>query len=217
MKNLVKIIIAMATIASVGSAYAVGTLTLFDGTTTITVPDQGSGDSNPAVGVVTFIGSIGVWNINVDTGTTKPAVIGQMDLAFLASATGAGTLTITFSDTGFGGLDNLLDVFGGTRATNASITDQILVNGVAVITLGPFGTGSTTFSGSGSALGVDLSPSDVVSLVVTITEGTGGGLNSGDKNLGGLTVPDGGSAVALLGIALTGIEAARRLFRARRA
>jgi hypothetical protein len=39
-------------------------------------------------------------------------------------------------------------------------------------------------------------------------------LTTGDKNL---TVPEGGSALALLGIALAGIEGARRVFRARKA
>jgi len=215
MKNLLKAILAIAVVTCAGSAYAVPTLTLQSGATTITIADQGAGDSNPALGVVTFVGAIGVWNINVDTGSTKPAVTGEMDLAFLAHATAAGSLKITFSDSGFQGLDLLADVIGGTRALNASVTDQILVNNVVVMTLGPFATGTTAFSGNTSAL-VDLSPSDVVSLVVTITA-RGPGTTSGDKNLGGTTVPDGGSAVALLGIALTGIEGARRLLRARRA
>jgi hypothetical protein len=56
---------------------------------------------------------------------------------------------------------------------------------------------------------VILAPSDTLSLTVIINH-TGAGLTTGNKNV---QTPDGGSTVALLGLALGGVAAARRKFR----
>lgn len=40
----------------------------------IVVLDNGTGDFDPTVGSVTFIGPIGNWNVNVTTGVTYPAL-----------------------------------------------------------------------------------------------------------------------------------------------
>jgi hypothetical protein len=209
MKNILKTILAVAAMISAGSAYAVPTLTLFDGTTTVTILDNGSGDSNPTLGVVTFIGAIGVWDINIDSGFTKPAIGSptnpHMDLSFSAHSSTAGSLTLTFTDSGFTASGIGKDTLGGTQ-DNGSVIDYIRVNGSNVITLGPF-TGSP-FSGTATG-GITLTSADLLSLVVGIDH-TGAGLTTGDKDF---IVPDGGSAVALLGIALVGVEALRRKLR----
>jgi hypothetical protein len=209
MKNILKTILAVAAMISAGSAYAVPTLTLFDGSNTITILDNGSGDSNPALGVVTWIGVIGVWDINIDSGFTKPAIGGvtnpHMDLSFSAHSTAAGTLTLSFSDSGFNASGTGRDTLGGTQ-DNGSVTDHVRVNGSNVLNIGPL-TGSP-FSGTATG-GITLTSADVLSLVVGIDH-TAAGLTTGDKDL---TVPDGGSAVALLGIALVGVEALRRKLR----
>jgi len=107
-------IVAVLALLFIGlpGAYAVPTLVLFDGTTTITVVDGGLGDVNPNVGAVTFIGAIGIWTTNVDTGLTKPAIPGStaanpaMDLTFTnVSSSGSGTLTIRWSDDNWGPLN----------------------------------------------------------------------------------------------------------------
>src|SRR5438876_4996303 len=219
MKNLFKVVIAVAAMTCVASIYAVPTLTLFDGTTTITVTDGQTGtnpDQCPNAGCVTFIGPIGVWNINVDTGLTKPAsgsaAFPDMDLNYLARSTAAGTLKISWSDSGFSGTWVATDLFGGTQnAPGATSLDQIFINGQLVFQLGPYSASSFSASTSGT---ITLTPSDVLTLVVTLSNG-GAGTSSGDKNL--TTVPDGGSAVALMGIALAGIEGVRRLLRTRKA
>ena len=64
---------------------------------------------------------------------------------------------------------------------------------------GPFGPGA--FSGTVFG-GLSLTPSSLLDLQVYINH-SGSGLTTGDKDL---TTPDSGSAVALLGIALAGIE-----------
>jgi len=212
MKNILKTILAVAALISAGSVYAVPTLTISDGTTTITVMDNMAGDSNPLPGVVTWIGAIGLWNINIDSGFTKPAVGGvtnpHMELAFSANSIAAGTLTLFFSDSGFNASGTGVDTIGGTQ-DNGTVTDCIQKNGMNVLVIGPL-KGSPF---SGTAMGnITLVPTDVLALGVYIHH-TAAGLTTGDKDY---VVPDGGSTVALLGVALAGIEGVRRMFRARK-
>jgi len=212
MKNVLKTILAVTAVISAGSVYAVPTLTIFDGTSTVTIMDNMAGDSNPAAGVVTWIGSIGLWNINVDSGFTKPAVGGvtnpHMDLSFSANSTSAGLLTLFFSDSGFNASGTGVDRIGGTQ-DNGYVTDCIQVNGKNVMVLGPLYGSPFSATTSGN---ITLTPTDLLALGVYIRH-TGAGLTTGDKDF---TVPDGGSAVALLGVALAGIEGVRRMFRARK-
>src|SRR5690348_2337275 len=126
MKNLIKLVAIAAATCAV-SAYAVPTLTIFDGSTTVTIMDGGSGDSCAAAGCVVWIGTIGVWNINVDTGLTKP-VTGDpthldMDLSFAAHSTRAGNLTLSWSDDGYTVSGGAVDGIGGT--TDGSVFDNI--------------------------------------------------------------------------------------------
>jgi hypothetical protein len=162
--------------------------------------------------VVTWIGAIGLWNINVDSGFTKPAIGGvtnpHMDLAFSANSTAAGTLTLFFSDSGFNASGTGVDTIGGTQ-DNGYVTDCIQKNGKNVMLLGPLY--GSPFSGTTSG-NMTLTPTDLLSLGVYIHH-TGAGLTTGDKDY---QIPDGGSAVALLGVALAGIEGVRRMFRARK-
>lgn len=208
MKNLMRIIaVAVATCAI--SAYAVPTMTIFDGTTTVTITDGGAGDSCPDTGCVVWIGTIGVWNINVDTGLTKPAsgtpTHLDMDLSFVAHSTAAGTLSITWSDDGYMVSGGGVDTIGGT--TDGSVSDNVLINGGAVLSLGPFGPGAFSDTTTGT---ITLNPSDIIALQVNITQ-SGSGTTTGDKNL---KVPEGGSTLALLGIAMVGLEGLRRKLRA---
>jgi hypothetical protein len=211
MKTLIKLL-AITVASCAVSAYAVPTLTIFDGSTTITITDGGSGDSCPDLGCVTWIGTIGVWNINVDTGLTKPATGDpnnlEMDLSFVAHSTATGNLSVTWSDDGFMLSRGVTDGIGGT--TDGSVSDNVLINGNPIFSLGPFGPGA--FSGSTTG-NITLNPADVVAMQVLITQ-TGSGTSTGDKNL---KVPEGGSAVALLGLALVGLEGLRRKIRARQA
>lgn len=73
-------VLALAVSAVV--AHAIPQPRISDGTSTVTVSDFGAGDSNPAAGAVTWIGSLGAWSVNVGTGITKPA-LGYVDLPIL--------------------------------------------------------------------------------------------------------------------------------------
>ena len=122
------IALASAVILAVGTQFAsavpTAAMRISDGITTLIIHDEGAGDFYPGVGGVTFIGAIGGWKINVDTGITKPelgtATAPYMDFNFQATSklTVPGTLTIEFSDTGFGPLSP--NAGGWTRLSFAS-------------------------------------------------------------------------------------------------
>lgn len=213
MKTSTKTLSIVAAIAAgllAESAQAVPTLTLSDGgLNTVMITDGGAGDANPAAGAVTFIGSVGIFNLNVTTGLSKPAIGSasnpQMDLSSIDTSTGAGTLLITFSDSGFtASPGNLIADFGGTQ-TNGSITNTVLQNGMLVTAIGPF-TGHS-FSGSNSALlnaGAPYSLTESVALNFR-----GAGTKSFDASIGVSGVPDGGMTITLLGLAVSGLAAGK--------
>jgi hypothetical protein len=155
MKNPIKLTVIAAVTCAV-SAYAVPTLTIEDGNPmhTVTITDGSSGDSCPNVGCVTWIGTIGVWNINVDTGLTKPATGDathlDMDLSLVGHSTAAGTLTLTWSDDGYTVNGTGVDGIGGT--TDGSVFDNILINHGVVMSQGPFGSGAFSGTTTGNIL-----------------------------------------------------------------
>ena len=213
MKNILKII-AITIAAGVGSIYATPTtpfLQIFDGTTTTTIMDNGPGDINPLVGAIAWNGVIGVWDINLDQGLTKPimgsATNPAMDLSFSAHSTAGGTLQLLFVDSGFTFSGVGTEGIGGTAGH--TVDSFVNINGTHVIHNGPFGPGAFSGTVSGS---LSLGSTDLLALEVDITH-TGSQLSTGDESL---TTPDSGSAVALLGIALAGIEGVRRVLRARK-
>jgi len=201
------------------TANAVPTLTISDGVNpTVIVADgsttAGAVDQNSLGGAVTWIGSIGVWFLNVDTGITKPqigsATQPMMDLNFVdASSGGPGaTLTLTWTDSGFtvpAGAASIGAAIGGI--TMGTVTYQTLVNG-SVITSQSFTPGSVlTFGGSTQGNLINgLSSGDIVTQIITIQHAAPG-TSSGDSSL---SVPDGGVTAMLLGVVLLGVDGLRR-------
>ena len=198
------------------SAHATPTLTLSDGTTTIVVTDNGAGDLDPTLGSVVFNGAVGSnFNVNTSAGLTKPvdgsASAPAIDLNSLNHALGAGTLTITFSETGFTAFPGILtgDI-GGTIAVGGSLTNIVMQNALDLVTNGPFGPGP--FSGSGSAALIDGAPYSLTQTAI-LTFGARGGTTSFDAMGSVPGVPDGGTTVTMLGIGLLAMGAARRIYR----
>ena len=115
----------------------------------VTVQDNGPGDSSPELGVVTYVGPVGSFTLNVVTGLSKP-VLGTpthatIDLKVL-SVQGAATDTITIklTDINFPGPINGTALFtssvGGTTDSPATTKIQAFLDSANV----PFGISGPT-------------------------------------------------------------------------
>lgn len=216
---------AAATIACLGSAPLASNATtlqlcLFDGVTQTCVIDGAAGDANPVAGVVTFIGSIGVWNINVSTGQGDATTAGlELDLNSLNNSTAAGTLRLTLTETdlnwGASGPLTLNGGIGGTTDGNVSFAlladdDNLLYSdplysGTTVFSGGPIAGGSFGQFAAGGSGTVGLTDPFSLTLLVDIVH-FGRGNTSFDIQA---NVPEPGT-LALLGFGLLGLGMRRR-------
>jgi hypothetical protein len=237
MKKLVNVgvlVLLSLTLAS-RSAYGIAMINLNDGVgDSVTIIDNGAclgsnpgaclgfSQSSPGVydlaagtaGQIVVSGSLGVWNINVSTGLTKPvtgnATNPKMDLNTTNVSTAAGTLTIKFTDDGFGPIPNgttFADSIGGT--TNGTVTATELYDanngtkgffsGTQIAILGPFS--GPSFSGNTTSSGVAGTAPFSLTQVVTITHTTAG-LTSLDYSKSVVPEP---SAFLLMGSGLAGL------------
>jgi len=129
------VLLAVGGVAGIARG-AVGTiLSINDGVDpVITIGDNGAGDLNPAVGVLTLSTNVGVWSLTVSTGATKPALGSStnpvMDLVIQASSTGAGSLTYTFSDNSF---------THGPATLNSTVSGHVISGAPTTINYSVFG------------------------------------------------------------------------------
>lgn len=219
--------IASAAILAVGTQFAgaVPTLRISDGTLTLDVVDNSGQDDTGLAGKVRYNGQFGQWWIDVSTtGTTMPFqgsnVSPYMDLNFVVSSQTATvappSLTIQFSEIGFGPMnsfanfaDSIGGTIGGTAASSVSCSTSLDVAnalfGGSVITGKTF-NGNGAFSCEASAAGQTTAPFSLTKTIV-VTHPAGTWTTSGDTEI---TVPDGGTTLALLGGSLLGLGAIRR-------
>ncbi len=153
-------------LALAASVQATPTLMIQSGTNTVTIADNGAGDSNPAVNTVEFIGTVGDWTIDnltgVESGSTEYPTL---NLSAQLSSTEASGITLWFSDTGFGPTPSFTtwnaDISGALGGATGSTLDYykwydatLFGTNSLLHHLGPFITspGTDTFSGQASGL-----------------------------------------------------------------
>ena len=188
------------------------TLKLDDGTNSVTVQDAGMGDSNPAAGAVTWIGSLGVWDVNVSTGIGYP-LFGSLswpylDLNSANTSKAPGTLTITLTQGGFVAPPPpgfLFQIGGTTQGTlNASACADTVLSTCNDAALGPFSGGA--FSGVTSFVKAIEDGTYEVGIRVVLTHADTG-VSSFDAELTGVPEP---GTYALIGAGLLGLGLLRR-------
>jgi len=202
---------------------AAPTLTIFDGVNPlVTIVDGSAADYNSFAGAVLAVTNVGVWNLVITSGATKP-VFGSatnplMDLAIQASSSAAGSLTVTFSDNNFGPATGTLNAsISGVVYAGASETVDYQVYGSAGNAVG---STTTLLANVGTALPIPLvaNASGPLTLanpysltqVVKLTS-FGASSDSMDASFNVTPVPEPGMfALPGLGLALWAARSARR-------
>ena len=205
MKKVVVLAVLLAAMA-VPSAFATAELLLVSGATTVDVLDGSALDASSTTGVVSFIGAVGSWNLNITSGIEGATPF--FDLVSFDSTNGqVDPIALSFSDTFTAPLPPSFTLnAGGTVSTSG---------GTPTVLFGAFtGTGNfdeahqvgsiltfhaTPFSGSTS--GATVAGDNSVTLAALIDLGAGRkGAASFDSALD--TVPEPASVSMLGGVLL---------------
>ncbi len=171
MKKVV-VLTALLVAAYAPSAFATAELKLSSGASSVDILDGSGLDSNPSAGVVTFIGTVGNWTVNVSTGAE--GTVPFFDLGSVNSTAGLPQLNpivISFSDDGLALPAGFTLTAGGTVSSAATTT----------VTFAGF-TGSSKFDTShqiGSTLTFHTSPPPVSN---PFSGSTSGSVVSGDTS-----------------------------------
>ena len=110
------LVLGLTNAAIAGTVLWVSLDNIVDGSDLL-IYDGATGDSNSNLNVITWIGTLGNWDINVSTGLiTTYGANGAIDFNSVNHSTGAGDLYMAFSANGFGPASggSLIQNAGGT-------------------------------------------------------------------------------------------------------
>jgi hypothetical protein len=219
MKSILLTLFLILGLGQIANAHSVLKIT-DSGGGTVTIFDNLAGDSNGALGVVNFAGTVGLWTIVATVGLSDPFIgPSELDLFSIQLAGGGSSLTLEYSDHGFSAFTPGWRMeFGGTISNGGTVTyDAWQDNSNAVFgtashigTIGPLGPGA--FSGTLDGFVIPL-PDSEYSLYqrLIVTSPSSGTLYSGDAFLTPVPEP---TSLFLLGSGLVGFAGfARRKLR----
>ena len=215
------------TLTMISAAHALS-VRLSDGTTTVTVDDQGAGDANPTLGAVTFSGPLGDFTVNVTTGTSKPILpqatlqLSSINILVASPSTLPQTLTIELTDIGFlpsGGFSTrqLVSTISGFLSASGSSATPTQCVGVGTFDCSFATIAHGTFPGPGAytdtrstlfSSGTPFSITETVALAFT-------GSGTSSLSFASTVVPQ-PRALLLLGLGLAGLWALPMLRASRR-
>lgn len=219
--------VTFALAMTIPQAEAVPMLELSSGGTTITITDEDfsaatattAPDGWAGAGTVSWSGSIGVFGISFTAGSSKPT-LGAADApkmhlnSFNVSTTGAGSLTVKFTDTDFtlplsSGLEAFVSAIGGSTTgtvnsftTYFDETNSAFGTGTQLASLGPFSGSSLSFADQSSTGLLPSSTPYSLTMIATITHSAAGQSTSIDANIIANPEP---ATIMLLGSGLIGL------------
>ena len=224
LKNLIPFIglVVLALVAP--SSAGASSIKIWDGVHAAVIISDGSGlDDDASAGVIEVNSyTYWAWKISID-GYTKPSdgsatdpYLYLHDISTSTTSAASTTLTIWFSEVGFGpsGTYVFADIGGKTAGsmTYETYKGSGLFDEGTLLTSQSFNTSSFNGADIGDATGV-AGPYSLTQKF-TITHGAGTGKKTSFDAV--LTVPDQGTTLSLLGLALLGLAGVNRLTRASR-